>query len=82
MNISYQYCCASANTTINTTEYKWNWDIIYCSNKTIFDIPMKKIREYFAVKKIWRAWFRANTNPEYLICRNRLLKEFISHNHE
>jgi hypothetical protein len=29
-----------------------------------------------AVRRIWRAWFRANTNPEYVICRKRLHQEY------
>ena len=44
-------------------------------NINIFEIPQKKIRHYFAVKLIWRYWYRAITDPEYTICRKRLLRE-------
>ena len=50
------------------------FSIMYINND-ILAISDKKIRKYFAVKTIWRYWFRAITNPEYTLCRNRLLKD-------
>ena len=41
----------------------------------IFDISGKRAREYFAVRKIWRYWFKAVTDPEYAICKKRLHQE-------
>jgi hypothetical protein len=35
-------------------------------------------RRVFAKRRIWRAWFRANTNPDYALCRKRLLKDYIA----
>ena len=34
------------------------------------------VNKYLAGKRIFKYWFRANTNPEYLICKNRLLREY------
>ena len=51
-----------------------SWNIII-RNPNIFKISEKTIRQYFAVKRIWRYWFRAITNPEYTLCRKRLLRE-------
>jgi hypothetical protein len=57
----------------------WNW----CSHKFIDNIlkPTQTefidfYRAYFAVRRIWRAWFRANTNPEYKLCCKRLTNEY------
>jgi hypothetical protein len=33
-------------------------------------------KQLFAVRRIWRAWFRAITDPGYKLCRERLLKEY------
>jgi hypothetical protein len=46
------------------------WTYLFSVNK------QDLIYKYFAAKKIWRYWFHANTNPEYLICRKRLVREF------
>jgi hypothetical protein len=46
---------------------------------TIFDIPEKRARQYFAVRKIWRYWFKAITDPEYTICKKRLRREFAEY---
>ena len=60
--------------------YPWYYrDISH--NKDIFDISNERIRKYFAVKTIWRYWFRANTDPTYLICQKRLLYEFQQSNY-
>jgi hypothetical protein len=45
-----------------------------------FDLTIKKeieiAREYFAQKRIVRQWRESIANPAYLVCRNRLHKEF------
>ena len=52
-----------------------NYKLPKSLRSNIFEVPFEKIRKYFAIKTIWRYWFQANTNPEYMICRHRLLKE-------
>ena len=53
-------------------------DFKYIDKNNIFKISNHKIRNYFAVKKIWRYWFRAITNSEYTLCRKRLIKELYN----
>ena len=66
-DISWDHICSY--------KHKLPWDII-CENPAIFKISPNSIRKYIAAKTIWRAWFRAITNPNYTICKNRLLREF------
>lgn len=33
-------------------------------------------RKTFAVRRIWKAWFRAITNPEFALCKRRLMQEY------
>jgi hypothetical protein len=40
--------------------------MVYATNKMQID----------ASNKIKKAWFRAITNPQYTICKKRLLREF------
>ena len=59
----------------------WSW---FCSsyNKALFKLPQAKIveciRQHIAAKSIARHWKVCNSNPEYLVCRKRLLHEFKS----
>jgi hypothetical protein len=57
----------------------WNFENL-ASNPGILEIPRNDIilgvRQYFAIQKIFKAWFKCNTNPEYLVCRKRLLREY------
>ncbi len=59
----------------------WSW---FCLsyNKGLFKLPQAKlvecIRQYTAAKSIARHWKVCNSNPEYLVCRKRLLHEFKS----
>ena len=50
-------------------KYPWNRFVI----KKRFDFL---IDEYMAIIKIKRAWLRAYYDPQYVICRNRLKREF------
>ena len=59
------------------------WDWFYVStNKGLFKLPQAKlvecIRQHIAAKSIARHWKVCNSNPEYLVCRKRLLCEFKS----
>ena len=51
----------------------YNSDVYDKNTSNIF--TEENIRKYFAAKTLWRYWFRAITNPEYTICRKRLLRE-------
>ena len=50
---------------------------IFKINSTDYDY-IEYVNKYLAGKRIWWYWFRCITNPDYLICRNRLIKEFNS----
>ena len=57
------------------------WDWFYISiNKGLFKLSeaklMECIRQHAAAKSIARHWKVCNSNPEYLVCRKRLLYEF------
>ena len=61
------------------SEKQWNWDGIITHSLIFIPTPLEIetfYRRVFAVRKIWRAWFRANTNPVYALCRQRLMKEY------
>ena len=60
---------------LNNLDKPWDWSML-STNPYIFKLTPQKIKEYFAAKKIYQYWFTCNTNPEYVICRKRLLKEF------
>ena len=71
----------SRNTVLNldivleNPTYKWSWfDLGY--NPSIY-VPTEKFKKRWkAANVIKKCWFRAVTNPEYEVCRKRLLKEF------
>ena len=60
--------------------HKLDWNE-FSKNPAIFKISPSSIRKYIAAKTIWRAWFRAITNPDYIMCRKRLHSEFHSEFH-
>ena len=57
----------------------WNWDLL---GNTIFKVTtfdpdyIQLARRYIAVNKIKKMWFRCITDPEYIMCKKRLMKEF------
>ena len=57
----------------------WNWIAISC-NPNILKLPddfkIKYINEYIAINKIKRAWRLCNSDPNFSICRKRLLEEY------
>jgi hypothetical protein len=62
--------------------YPWKKYEELFSNPSVFK-PMERerlnfYRQVLAVRKIWRSWFRAITDPEFVICRKRLMKDFIA----
>lgn len=65
-------------------EKPWNWIQLLQAHPDFFDpTPEEEVafyREVFAARRIWRAWFRANTNPAFAVCRRRLLREYIDCN--
>ena len=57
------------------------WNSLYiCKNNHIFKVDEAEIIEFakriLKINKIKRQWFDTITNPEYLLCKKRLLKEF------
>jgi hypothetical protein len=52
-----------------------NWNYLK-RNPNQFKIYAVEIRKYFAAKFIQRKWRNAICNPEYAICKKRLLREF------
>ena len=40
------------------------------------DFKTKHIKEFIAINKIKRAWRLCNSDPNYLVCRKRLLQEY------
>jgi hypothetical protein len=58
----------------NNPYYPWNIHII-SSNKNMFNVD-KDMREHMAAFKIQQYWLKAYYNPEYLVCRQRLSREF------
>jgi hypothetical protein len=62
----------------NNLDKPWNWDFLSC-NENMFDIDTsKEEREYMAVFKIKQYWLRSYYNPEFLICKKRLKREFLN----
>jgi len=66
------------NPTIN-----WKFDVVQNSAimSEIFDVDeltVKLIKRWRAAKIIQKHWFKCITDPEYIICKNRLHKEFLS----
>ena len=61
------------NTLCIDNKYKYLY--LYSNNPNILEIPNSIIQKYFAIKKIWRYWFQAITNPAYMLCKKRLLNE-------
>lgn len=43
-------------------------------NKTLFKPTLREIREWWASKVICRAIFECYTNPQYMVCQNRIRK--------
>jgi hypothetical protein len=80
-DVPWSWCGVSQNPNItldviaDNPDKPWDW-IHICKNPTIFNIPNKTLRKYFAIKKIWRCWFRAVTDPTYTLCKKRLLDEY------
>lgn len=60
--------------------FPWDWKFLGFNNN-IFNIQDKYIYAYIQKQisacKIQRAWFRCNTNPEYAVCKKRLMKEYM-----
>jgi len=62
-------------------EIPWNWDLLsHTFNRTLLfgsreDI-LHALQLNICARKIQRGWFRSMTNPEYRLCRARLLRDF------
>jgi hypothetical protein len=64
----------------NNRNLPWNWRCLTV-NKNMLDIKSEfklKAREHIAAYKIQQYWLRDYYNPEYLICQQRLSREFKS----
>ena len=57
----------------------WDYNSIWKFNH-LFKVDEDEIiqfaKRFLKINKIKRQWFCSITNPEYLLCRKRLLKEF------
>jgi hypothetical protein len=57
----------------------WHIESLW-TNKSIYKPTNKETSDFyrrvFAVRRIWRAWFRAITHPDHLLCKKRLLQEY------
>jgi hypothetical protein len=61
----------------NNLDKPWDWSCLSL-HPNIFKFSEENIiREYIAARKIVRAFKEANSNPEYKLCRDRLLREFM-----
>lgn len=84
----YKICCSTSGdfTIFNwTNEGKLRSYHDYCSYTYIpYNIRWKNILKrgrwtnFFEAVKIQRAFKRAMSNPEYQMCRNRLMREFVN----
>jgi hypothetical protein len=75
--ISYSNCI-TYEIVNNNRHLPWNWNSL-STNQNMLDIEVEfklKAREHIAAYKILQYWLRAYYNPEYLICQQRLLREF------
>ena len=55
---------------------KWDWRAV-CERDDFLDpLDAQEVRRYFATKKICNQLYESFTNPAYLMCRQRLQKEF------
>lgn len=55
----------------------YTWVFVYFMVKRI-EAKLKRFEFYTPVTKIQRVWKRCITNPEYIMCKKRLQKEFES----
>jgi hypothetical protein len=73
------YISLNPNITLKNIEANldkpWNWSCLSL-NPNLFALDLKVIREHFAAKLIQRKWRNAISNPNYAICKKRLLKEY------
>jgi hypothetical protein len=60
---------------IKSKDKNLNFDYLSL-NFDLYKIAPHVIRRYFAAKSILRYWKNAICNPEYAICKKRLLREF------
>lgn len=77
-----QVSCSSKATReriLSHPDLPWNMHALLSYNMAALqptdEETIRYAQEIFAVRRIWRAWFRANTNPAFAVCRHRLLCE-------
>jgi hypothetical protein len=68
------------NVILENLELPWDLRCVYIKliyNKhSQFEKDEEIIRKYIMAKRIWRQWFQSINNPNYALCRKRLLREF------
>ena len=79
---SWNLNCVSLNRNITwdvvqaNPDTPWDWACL-SRNPSLFKIDMPRVlREYFAQRTIAKHWRTAIGNPEYSVCRKRLMKEY------
>lgn len=69
----------SLGTVLDNPQLPWDWNGL-CINPHLFEVTnemrVKYARKTLAANKIARNWKRAISDPNYNICRKRLLNEF------
>jgi hypothetical protein len=85
-NVPWNRCgmCLNTNITMQIIEkhpdIDWSW-VQLSENPSVFKLSPTKgmvdsVRRWYAACVIKRRWFQCITDPEYKVCRNRLLGEF------
>lgn len=60
-------------------EWPWDKDALGYNVHLLKPTETERVafyKEVLAARKIWRAWFRAITNPQYALCRKHLVSDF------
>jgi hypothetical protein len=63
------------------TKWRWNWEML-CMNKSFLHVSQneqeQKAMKVLASNKIKRRFKESISNPAYLLCQQRLVREFAS----
>ena len=67
---------------IDHPDLPWKWDVLSMNPSILYteNEYINYLKKYFACKKIQKQWLKVYYDPEYQICRKRLMREFSSLN--